>query len=89
VIPPARLPCLAGLKWGRVSVEIDMKVLVSAFACTPYAGSENYYGWQAVQCLAKDHDLWVLPAVATGLILTGRWPKGLAIEQFCAQNNSG
>jgi glycosyltransferase involved in cell wall biosynthesis len=37
-----------------------MKVLVSAFACTPYAGSENYYGWSAVQCLAKDHDLWVL-----------------------------
>ena len=37
-----------------------MKVLVSAFACTPYAGSENYFGWSAVQCLAKDHDLWVL-----------------------------
>jgi glycosyltransferase involved in cell wall biosynthesis len=37
-----------------------MKVLVSAFACTPYAGSENYVGWSAVQCLAKDHDLWVL-----------------------------
>jgi glycosyltransferase involved in cell wall biosynthesis len=37
-----------------------MKVLVSAFACTPYAGSENYFGWSAVQCLAKDHELWVL-----------------------------
>ena len=37
-----------------------MKVLISAFACTPYGGTENYYGWSAVQCLAKDHDLWVL-----------------------------
>jgi glycosyltransferase involved in cell wall biosynthesis len=37
-----------------------MKVLVSAFACTPYAGSENYVGWSVVQCLAKDHELWVL-----------------------------
>ena len=37
-----------------------MKVLVSAFACTPYTGSENYFGWSAVQCLARDHDLWVL-----------------------------
>lgn len=37
-----------------------MKVLVSASACTPYAGSENYIGWSAVCCLARDHDLWVL-----------------------------
>ena len=37
-----------------------MKVLISAFACTPYAGSENYFGWSAVQSLARDHDLWVL-----------------------------
>ncbi len=37
-----------------------MKVLVSAFHCSPYAGSEHYVGWSAIQCLAKDHDLWVL-----------------------------
>jgi len=37
-----------------------MKVLVSAIACTPYSGSESYFGWSAVQCLARDHDLWVL-----------------------------
>lgn len=37
-----------------------MKLLVSAFACTPYSGSEDYFGWIAVQCLAKKHDLWVL-----------------------------
>ena len=37
-----------------------MKVLVSAIACNPYLGSENYFGWSAVKALAKDHDLWVL-----------------------------
>jgi hypothetical protein len=37
-----------------------MKVLVSAIACTPYSGSESYFGWSVVQCLARDHDLWVL-----------------------------
>jgi glycosyltransferase involved in cell wall biosynthesis len=37
-----------------------MKVLVSAVACTPYHGSENYVGWEAVKALSKDHGLWVL-----------------------------
>jgi glycosyltransferase involved in cell wall biosynthesis len=37
-----------------------MKVLVSAFHCSPYAGFEHYVGWSAIRCLAKDHDLWVL-----------------------------
>src|SRR5215204_2515521 len=37
-----------------------MKVLVSAIACNPYQGSENYFGWAAVKCLAREHDLWVI-----------------------------
>ena len=37
-----------------------MKVLISAVACDPYLGSENYFGWSAVRALARDHDLWVL-----------------------------
>lgn len=37
-----------------------MKILVTAFACTPFAGSENYFGWSAVQCLARHHQLWVI-----------------------------
>ena len=37
-----------------------MKVLISAIACNPYLGSENYFGWAAVRCLAQDHDLWVI-----------------------------
>lgn len=37
-----------------------MKILISAIACTPYIGSENYFGWAAVRALAHDHELWVL-----------------------------
>src|SRR4030095_16877247 len=38
----------------------QMKILVSAIACNPYLGSENYFGWAAVKCLARDHDLYVI-----------------------------
>jgi glycosyltransferase involved in cell wall biosynthesis len=37
-----------------------MRILVSAIACDPYLGSENYFGWSAVQCLAQDHELFVI-----------------------------
>jgi glycosyltransferase involved in cell wall biosynthesis len=37
-----------------------MKILVSALACNPRLGSESHIGWTAVQCLARDHELWVL-----------------------------
>lgn len=39
-----------------------MKILVSAIACSPYLGSENYFGWSAVKCLSQDHELWVITA---------------------------
>ena len=39
---------------------LQMKVLISAIACNPYIGSENYFGWSAIQTLAHDHQLWVL-----------------------------
>jgi hypothetical protein len=37
-----------------------MKILLSVIACTPYHGSENYGGWTAVKCLARDHNVWVI-----------------------------
>lgn len=37
-----------------------MKILLSAMACNPYMGSECFFGWAAVKCLAQDHDLWVV-----------------------------
>lgn len=68
-----------------------MKILLTASACTPFAGSENYFGWSAVLCLARRHDLWVITsgrnqpdlerAAAEGLIPSNvkfsyaNWPK--------------
>jgi glycosyltransferase involved in cell wall biosynthesis len=40
-----------------------MKILVAARACNPRIGSENYFGWSAIQVLSRDHDLWVLTNV--------------------------
>jgi glycosyltransferase involved in cell wall biosynthesis len=37
-----------------------MKILISAHWCAPCGPSEGYFGWSAVQCLSKDHELWVL-----------------------------
>ncbi len=37
-----------------------MKILLSAYACNPYLGSENLVGWLAVRCLAQDHELHVI-----------------------------
>lgn len=37
-----------------------LKVLVSAYACSPYKGSEPGVGWGFVSELAKYHDLWVI-----------------------------
>ncbi|MDG4554091.1 MAG: glycosyltransferase [Candidatus Competibacter sp.] len=37
-----------------------LKVLISAYACSPYQGSEFGVGWGFVAALARDHDLWVI-----------------------------
>ena len=37
-----------------------LKILVSAYACSPYKGSEPGVGWGFVTELAKHHDLWVI-----------------------------
>jgi glycosyltransferase involved in cell wall biosynthesis len=50
-----------------------MRILLSAFACEPYAGSEKSNGWTWAQALARRHDVVVLadlayrPAVETEL----------------------
>lgn len=54
-----------------------MKVLISAVACNPYLGSENYFGWAAVQALARDHDLWVLTSPRNQADLTRAQSEGL------------
>jgi len=37
-----------------------MKILVTAYACDPYRGSEPGVGWAAVCRIARKHDVWVL-----------------------------
>ena len=37
-----------------------LRVLISAYACSPYQGSEPAVGWGFVQELATCHDLWVV-----------------------------
>lgn len=39
---------------------IRLRVLVSAYACEPGAGSEPGVGWNAARELARQHDVWVL-----------------------------
>jgi hypothetical protein len=37
-----------------------MKILLSAMACRPKHGSEPMVGWNAVNALAANHEIWVL-----------------------------
>jgi glycosyltransferase involved in cell wall biosynthesis len=54
-----------------------MKIFLSAIACNPYLGSENYFGWAAVKCLARDHDLWVVTSKRHRLDLEKAETEGL------------
>ena len=51
-----------------------MKVLVSAYACNPFGGSEPGVGWTAVCRIAKSHDVRVL----TDIHNKAGWEKGYA-----------
>lgn len=42
------------------SSETRLRILVSAFSCSPYEGSESGIGWNVVGCLRKYHDVTVL-----------------------------
>jgi glycosyltransferase involved in cell wall biosynthesis len=37
-----------------------LKVLISAYACSPLRGSEPGVGWGFIKALAEHHDLWIL-----------------------------
>lgn len=37
-----------------------LKILISAYACSPYQGSEPGVGWGFVAELSRHHDLWVI-----------------------------
>jgi len=37
-----------------------LKILINAYACSPYHGSEPGMGWNFVRTIAQHHDLWIL-----------------------------
>lgn len=43
-----------------MDVNRRLKVLISAYTCNPYHGSESAVGWGFVSALAQYHDLWVI-----------------------------
>ncbi|MDX6767758.1 MAG: glycosyltransferase [Candidatus Methylacidiphilales bacterium] len=73
-----------------------MKVLVSAIACNPYAGSEGAYGWRACRALAEDHEIYVITsgdnaaplerARSEGLIPTNLHFRFLGRQAKCSEN---
>ena len=54
-----------------------MRILVSAIACNPYLGSENYFGWAAVKCLGADHQLSVITGSRNRVSLDKAQAEGL------------
>ncbi len=48
------------LKGSSSQMRRRLKVLVSAYACNPYLGSEKGVGWGWVNAIGEHHDLWVL-----------------------------
>jgi len=49
-----------------------MKILVSAYACNPYGGSEPGVGWTAVCRIARRHDVFVIADIHN----KERWERG-------------
>lgn len=42
-----------------ICCEIGRRVFVTAYACSPYRGSEPGAGWHYLQAFAKKHEVWV------------------------------
>lgn len=73
-----------------------MKILVSAYACDPYRGSEPGVGWTAVCRIARKHDVWVLTdihnkqgwdkAAAEGIIPSNVQVRFLRDRSACSSN---
>ncbi len=57
-----------------------LKVLISAYACSPYRGSEHAVGWGFVKALSRRHDLWVI---------TEEEKCRADIERFLSENPGG
>lgn len=54
------------------------KVLVSAYACSPYRGSEPGMGWHYLQAVAEGNEVWAV-------VEQEKWQKD--IERYCAEHD--
>jgi glycosyltransferase involved in cell wall biosynthesis len=73
-----------------------MKVLISAYACNPYGGSESGVGWTAVCRIALKHDVFVITdihnragwdeAAANGIIPANVAVRFLRDKSACSEN---
>ena len=43
-----------------------LRVLICAYACNPYKGSEEGVGWGWVKAISEHHDLWVITGLEQG-----------------------
>jgi glycosyltransferase involved in cell wall biosynthesis len=62
------------------------RVLISAYACNPYKGSEEGVGWGWVKAIARHHELWVITAAFHRPDIekaVAEEPDGLAHVRFC------
>jgi glycosyltransferase involved in cell wall biosynthesis len=53
-----------------------MKILLSAMACRPNHGSEPMVGWNAVNALAANHEIWVLTDRSNEPMISGAQREG-------------
>ena len=63
------------------TVNRRLNILLSAYYCSPYKGSESAVGWQTAIALAKEHNITVL---CGDLKLES--PTGKDIEHYCQQH---
>jgi len=54
-----------------------MKILVSAIACNPFAGSEGAYGWRACRAIAEEHDVYIITSADSKSAIDKAHAEGL------------
>ena len=58
------------------------KILIAAYACNPYSGSEQGVGWGWVSAIAEKHDVWVI----AGALYRNDIEKEISKNADCCKN---
>jgi glycosyltransferase involved in cell wall biosynthesis len=59
-----------------------MKILVAAYACNPYRGSEGGVGWAAVDLISKKHDVFVITGSKNRALIEKARAEGIVSEKI-------